>query len=75
MVTPLCDSASSSEQKDGEEMREGPASGLPYLGNLSNKKAINNLAAFSPTWEESNSEVPGAGCLTHCQFSAVIQTC
>lgn len=37
-------------------MREGPASGLPCLGNLSKKKAVNNLAAFSPTWEESNSE-------------------
>lgn len=37
-------------------MREGPVSGLAYLGNLSNKQAINNLTAFSPTWEESNSE-------------------
>lgn len=71
VITPLWDSVSSSVQKDGEGIKKGPASGLPSLGSLSNKKAIKNLAAFSPAGEGTAPQVPGAGCLTHCQVSAV----
>lgn len=71
VITLLWDSISPSVQRE-DEVREGPASGLPYRDNLSNKKAISKSAAFSPTWEGRNSEGSQTpGCLAHCRFSAV----
>lgn len=64
VITPLWDSVSSSVQKDGEGIKEGPASGLLSLGSLSNKKAIKDLAAFSPAWE-GNSPAGSRSRLSH----------